>query len=155
MPVGISHDTRLGYPTADALRQLAIDLKRLGISATDCAIGFRTINTIKRLGLVEADEEKGLESFISNIYNKCKYYGLIPDKLIILAIQILDLLESIPLSQIPTYIEEKSKNKQKLEEEIKNLLERKTYAQSEYEEALRKKKVIIDMLQEFTHMQDT
>lgn len=51
----------LGYPTADALRQLAIDLKRLGITTTECAVGFRTVNTIKKLGLVAADEEKGLE----------------------------------------------------------------------------------------------
>jgi DNA-binding transcriptional MerR regulator len=146
---------KLGYPTADALRQLAIDLKRQGINTTDCARGFRTVNTIKKLGLVEADEEKGLESFVSDIYNKCKYYGLRPDKLINLAMQILDLLENIPLSQIPNYLEEKSKDKQKLEEEIKNLLERKSSAQLEYEEALQKKKVTIDMLQEFTHMQDT
>jgi hypothetical protein len=145
----------LGYPTADALRQLAIDLKRLGINTVDCAIGFRIVNIIKRLGLVEADEEKRLESFVSDIYNKCKYYGLMPDKLVTLAMQILDLLESIPLSQIPNYVEEKSKDKQKLEEEIKNLLERKSATQLEYEEALRKKKVTIDMLQEFTHMQDT
>jgi hypothetical protein len=147
------HD--LGYPTADALRQFSIDLKRLGMTTTDCAIGFRTVNIIKRLGLAEANEEKGLESFVSNIYNKCKYYGLMPDKLVILAMQILDLLESMPLSQIPNYVEEKSKDKQKLEEEIKNLLGRKSSAQLEYEEALRKKKITIDMLQEFTHMQDT
>src|SRR5215212_4265719 len=146
---------QLGYPTADALRQLAIDLKRLGISTIDCAIGFRTVNIIKRLGLVEAYEEKSLESFVSDIYNKCKYYGLTPDKLVTLAMQILDLLETIPLSEIPNYVEEKSKDKQKLEEEIKNLLERKLSTQLEYEEALRKKKVTIDMLQEFTHMQDT
>jgi hypothetical protein len=105
--------------------------------------------------LAEADEEKGLESFVSNIYNKCKYYGLMPDKLVTLAMQILDLLESIPLSQISNYVEEKSQDKQKLEEEIKNLLERKSSTQLEYEEALRKKKVTFDMLQEFTHMQDT
>jgi hypothetical protein len=69
--------------------------------------------------------------------------------------QILDLLESIPLSQIPNYIEEKSKDKQKLEEEIRNLLGRKSSAQLEYEEALLKKKLTIEMLQKFTHMQDT
>jgi hypothetical protein len=79
---------------------------------------------MKKLGLVEADEEKGLESFVSDIYNKCNYYGLIPDKLVTLAMQILDLLENMPLSQIPNYLEEKSKDKQKLEEEIKNLLEK-------------------------------
>ena len=78
-----------------------------------------------------------------------------PDKLVTLAMQILDLLESIPLSQIPNYVEEKSKDKQKLEEETKNLLERKSSIQLEYEEALRKKKVTNDMLQKFTHMQDT
>ncbi len=148
---GWTHE--LGYPTADALRVLAIDLKRLGISATDCAIGFRTVNTIKRLGFV-LDEEKGLESFVSDIYNKCKYYGLMPDKLVNLAMQILDRLGSIPLSQIPNYIEEKSKDKQKQEEEIKKLLERKSSIQLEYEEELLKKKVTVEMLQEFTHMQD-
>ena len=49
---------KLGYPVADAVRQLAIDLKRQGISTTDCAIGFRTVNAIKRLGLVEVDGER-------------------------------------------------------------------------------------------------
>jgi signal recognition particle GTPase len=61
----------------------------------------------------------------------------------------------MPLSQIPNYLEEKSKDKQKLEEEIKNLLERNSSVQRDCEETLRKKKVTIDMLQEFTHMQDT
>src|ERR687889_1149888 len=152
----IVHDWRheLGYPTADALRQLAIDLKRLGISTVDCAIGFRIVNIIKRLGLVEADEEKRLESFVSDIYNKCKYYGLMPDKLVTLAMQILDLLESIPLSQIPNYVEEKSKDKQKLEEEIKGLLERKASAQLECEEAVQKKNVTRDILQKFTHTEE-
>jgi hypothetical protein len=81
----------LGYPAADALQQLATDLKKLGISTTHCAIGFRTVNTIKRLGLVQVYEEKDVESFVSDIYNKCKYHGLIPDKLINLAMKILDL----------------------------------------------------------------
>jgi hypothetical protein len=144
----------LGYPIADALRQLAIDLKRLGISTTECAVGFRTVNTIKKLGLV-GDEEKDLESFVSDIYNKCRYYGLPPDKLVELAIQILDLLENIPISQIPNYIEEKSKEKQKLEEEIKRLLGRKVSAQLECEEALQKKNVTRDNLQKFTHTEET
>ena len=126
----------------------------MGISTTECAVGFRTVNTIKKLGLVAADEEKGLESFVSDIYNKCKYYGLPPDKLINLAIQILDLLESIPLSQIPNYVEEKSKDKQKLEEEIKRLLERKASAKLECEEALQKKNVTRDILQKFTHSEE-
>ena len=144
----------LGHPTADALRQLAIDLKRLGITTTECAVGFRTVSTIKKLGLAAADEEKGLESFVSDIYNKCRHYGLQPDKLVELAIQILDLLKSIPLSQIPNYIEEKSKDKQRLEEEIKRLLGRKVSAQLECEEALQKKKVTIDILQKFTHTEE-
>ena len=115
---------------------------------------FRTVSTIKKLGLVAADEEKGLESFVSDIYNKCRYYGLQPDKLVNLAIQILDLLKSIPLSQIPNHIEEKSKDKQRLEEEIKRLLGRKVSAQLECEEALQKKKVTIDILQKFTHTEE-
>src|SRR5215203_58237 len=101
----------------------------------------------------------GLMTYLTAALTDCvkymTYYGLIPDKLVNLAMQTLDLLESIPLSQIPNYLEEKSKDKQKLEEEIKNLLERKSSAQRDCEEALLKKKVTVDMLQEFTHMQDT
>ena len=125
----------------------------MGISTTECAVGFRTVNTIKKLGLV-GDEEKGLESFVLDIYNKCKYYDLQPGKLVNLAIQILDLLETIPLSQIPNYVEEKSKDKQKLEEEIKRLLESKASAQLECEETLQKKNVTRDILQKFTHTEE-
>ncbi len=49
----------------------------------------------------------------------------------------------MPLSQIPNYVEEKSKDKQKLEEEIKNLPGRKSSSQLEYEEALLKKLLLI------------
>jgi hypothetical protein len=103
---------------------------------------------------VAADEEKDLESFVSDIYNKCTSYGLQPDKLVELAIQILDLIENIPISQISNYIEEKSKEKQKLEEEIKRLLGRKVSAQLECEEALQKKNVTRDILQKFTHTEE-
>jgi hypothetical protein len=44
-----------------------VDVKGLNVSTIECAIGFRTVNTIKKLGLVAADEGKGLEMFVSDI----------------------------------------------------------------------------------------
>jgi hypothetical protein len=33
----------MGFPTADALRELGITLRRLGITPPQCALGFRII----------------------------------------------------------------------------------------------------------------
>jgi hypothetical protein len=35
---------------ADELRELAVTLKKIGISAAQCALGFRTAMTMNRLG---------------------------------------------------------------------------------------------------------
>jgi hypothetical protein len=54
----------IGIPTADALRVLATELKRLNINASQCAKGYRLLNMINNLG---AQEEKSIESFLTQI----------------------------------------------------------------------------------------
>ena len=45
----------LGFSAADGLRELAVTLKKIGISPAQCALGFRTAITMNRLGVKEDD----------------------------------------------------------------------------------------------------
>src|ERR1051326_602061 len=109
----------LGSSVADDLRELAVALKKIGITPAQCASGCRVEKIMINLGV----KENGFEVFILEIYNRCKDLGLTPENI---ASQLRDLLEFstsgvIPFSQIPNYIKEKADEKEKLEQEIKNL----------------------------------
>ncbi len=110
----------LGYPIADELRELATTLKKIGITATQCAVGFRLATIIIKLGI---DEEK-FESFISDIYAKCKKLDLQPDNIAYYIDELLKFSKDIPVSQIPDYIKQKTDYKNKLEKEIEGLEDR-------------------------------
>jgi hypothetical protein len=66
--------TGLGYPLADDLRELSMILKRSGINAQQCALGFRLAKMIQDLGVDEDD----FRTFISEIYQHCSEIGLRP-----------------------------------------------------------------------------
>ncbi|HEX2124673.1 MAG TPA: hypothetical protein VHF44_03620 [Nitrososphaeraceae archaeon] len=55
---------KIGIPTADTLRILATELKRLNINASQCARGFNLLNIINNLG---AQEEVEIESSYSDL----------------------------------------------------------------------------------------
>src|ERR1700745_2606957 len=78
--------TLLGSPTADTLRELAETLRRIGISAAQCALGFRVATLMLRIGV----KEDSFESFILDVYNRCKDMGLSPQNI---AFHLADLLE--------------------------------------------------------------
>jgi hypothetical protein len=40
----------LGLPSANALRELGVTLKRVGITPAQCALGFRTATLMHRIG---------------------------------------------------------------------------------------------------------
>ncbi len=108
----------LGFSLADDLRELAVTMRRVGVTASQCALGFRVAMIMLNMGVKEDD----FESYILDIYNRCKDLGLSPENI---ASHLKDLLElsttNIPFSQIPNHIKQKVEQKQKLEEEIKNL----------------------------------
>lgn len=66
----------LSYPIADELRDLATTFKKIGITATQSALGFRLAMIMTSLGV----DEREFESFISQIYGNCKKLDLRPDK---------------------------------------------------------------------------
>jgi uncharacterized protein (UPF0335 family) len=143
----------IGIPTANTLRELAIELKRLNINALQCAKGYRLLNILSTLGV---KEEANIESFVTQIYNLCVSKNIAPEVIVKISAQILELDddETIPFTQLPEYIQQKVKEKQRLEQEIKTLRERKMSAQSECDEALRSSKITIDALHEYMRLRE-
>src|SRR5437899_9021149 len=108
----------LGFAVADELRELALTMKKVGITAAQCALGFRFATIMHNVGV----DEDSFESFILDLYNRCKEIGLSPENI---SFYLQDLLEFsrdvLPLSKIEDHIKEKTDDKRKLEQEIEKL----------------------------------
>jgi outer membrane murein-binding lipoprotein Lpp len=141
----------IGIPTADTLRVLATELKRLNINASQCAKGFKLLNIINSLG---AQKEENIESFLTQIYNLCTSKNIPPEAIVNITQQIVALGETIPFSQIPEYMQQKIEEKQRLEQEIRTLRETKLSAQNECDEALRSSSITIDTLHEYMRLRE-
>ena len=110
----------LSYPLADELRELAVTFKKIGITATQCATGFRLAMIMIKFGV----NEKEFEHFISQIYDNCKKIDLQPDKIAYYLDELLKFSKDISFSQIPDYIKQKTNDKSKLEKDIEELQEK-------------------------------
>jgi outer membrane murein-binding lipoprotein Lpp len=142
---------KVGIPTANTLRDLATELKRSNINALQCAKGYRLLNIINRLG---AQEEADIESFLTQIYKLCTSKNIPPEAIVNVTSQIVALKETIPISQIPEYIQKKIEEKQHLEQEVETLRERKMSEQSECDKALRSSSVTIDNLHQYMRLRE-
>jgi outer membrane murein-binding lipoprotein Lpp len=140
----------IGIPTADTLRDLATELKRLNINALQCANGCRLLNIVNKLGA----QETNLGSFLTQIYTLCTSKNISPELIVQVSAQLAALDETIPVSQIPEYIHQKIEEKQHLEQEVKRLRETKESAQSECDEALNNSSTTINTLHEYTYLRD-
>lgn len=138
----------LTHPVADALRDLGIMLRKSRITASQCAVGFRLASIMKDLGV----DEDAFRLFISEIYNHAKNIGLQPEYIAYNTKQILDLTGSTPLSQIPSYIQEKTNEKRKLEENITRLGDEELAAKARLHQALNEKKVSLAELEQFSNL---
>jgi hypothetical protein len=126
----------LGFSLAADLRELAVTMKRVGVTASQCALGFRVAMIMLNMGVKEDD----FESYILDIYNHCKNVGLPPESI---AFHLKDLLDfsttNIPFSQLPNYIKQNADEKEKLEKEVKKLKAQKEILnlQKSYSESVR------------------
>jgi hypothetical protein len=97
-------------------------MKKVGITAAQCALGFRAAMIMNKIGV----KEDNIEYFISDIYNKCKETGLSAENI---AIYLQDLFEFskttgtsiLPISKINDYLSEKTEQKIELEKQVENL----------------------------------
>lgn len=140
----------IGIPTADTLRILATELKRLNINASQCARGFNLLNIINNLGAQEVD----IESFLTQIYKLCTSKNISSEAIVNITQQITTLGGTIPFSQIPKYMQQKIEEKQRLEQEIRTLRETKLSAQNECDEALRSNSITIDTLHGYMRLRE-
>jgi hypothetical protein len=136
---------KIGIPTADTLRELATELKRLNINALQCANGYRLLNMIKTLGT----QEENIEPFLTQIYNLCISKNIAPELIVNVSQLVLALDDTIPLSEIPEYMQQKVKEKLTLEQELRTLRETKARVQSECDEALRTSSITSEFLHEY------
>ena len=112
----------VGFVLADELRELSVAMKKVGITATQCALGFRSAMIMSKIGV----DEDNIDYFISDIYNKCKDIGLSAENI---AIYLQDLLEFsrsssvpiLPISKVADYLREKTEQKMELEKQIEGL----------------------------------
>jgi septal ring factor EnvC (AmiA/AmiB activator) len=107
----------LGFSAADGLRELAVTLKKIGITPAQCALGFRAAMTMNRLGVREDD----FESFMSDVYNRSKNLALTPESIASYLTNLIEFSKTVPFSQLSEFIEQKAEEKKKLEEEIQKL----------------------------------
>jgi hypothetical protein len=138
--------TGLDYPIADELRELAVGIRKLGVSASRYAEGVRIASYLIKFGV--NDEE--VHHFVSEIYGRCKKMDLQPDKVASLLKQLLDLSESVPLPQIPEYIEQQISRKQKLEQVIEELEQKILDAKSRLDIVLNDEAATRDELNQFS-----
>ncbi len=106
---------KLGEEDADAIRELGINMKRLGIDDDQCAEGLRISSTMKKLG-VNVNQFK---SFVNEVYKYCQRFGLTPMDIVSNLLALIKLSKEVPFSRIQDHIEEKKKEISRLEEEIK------------------------------------
>lgn len=107
----------LGLYLADQLRDFAVTLKKVGITPVQCATGFRIAMLMNRLGI----KEDSFESFMSEVYQRCKNLELTPENIASFLTDLLEFSKSVPFSKMTNYMQQKTDEKKKLEQEIKNL----------------------------------
>ena len=107
----------IDFPVADELRELAVNLRKIGITPGECAIGCRVSMMMNRMG-VGNDQ---LKSFLSDVYKRSVDLGLTPQNIASYLRDLLEFSNTLVLSQIPAYLEQKKQEKDQLEKKIQDL----------------------------------
>jgi hypothetical protein len=84
----------IGFEKAEVLRVLAVKLKKNGLTAIDCAKGFRMVMVFKKYGIQEEDEVADrVTYFLKEIYLKCQEVNLTPQKAFVYIYDIIIFLK--------------------------------------------------------------
>ena len=86
----------IGHANAEAFRELALALKRFGINAFQCAVGFRVSLAMMKIGVQEND----FEPFMTDIYIRCRDQGITPENIATYLTDLLEFCKTMPLSKI-------------------------------------------------------
>ena len=106
---------------ADRLRELAIKLKKNGLTVSDCAKGLRMLMMLKKYGIKDDENQEKVTYFLKEIYTKCQEVGFTPQQVFDYISDILKFSSEIPISQIPQYMKKKIEEKEELENVVQKL----------------------------------
>ena len=138
--------TGLEEAVADELREFALALRKLGLTAPRSAVGARVAHMMSKIGL----DEDAFYSFMSQTYDRCAKLGLQPERLSHDLNLLANLSESVPWDQIPAHIEEQIAKKEKLKQEIQTLELVASEAKTRLDMALEHEAVTMKVLNEYS-----
>jgi hypothetical protein len=106
----------LGEYEPEAIRELAVQLRKAGISPDDCVRGSQVISKMSVLGI---DKDKCLAA-IEIIQTRSIEKGVTPEKSAEIVSQLFEISksESMPLNEIPDYVKQKVQEKERLDSEV-------------------------------------
>lgn len=136
---------RLGRSELDSIREFVVECRKSGITAAECALGFRIVNALRNLGT----EEDQLYLFLNQIYDKCQYYDISPDAIVHTASKVADLVNEMPISEIPQYVQEKAQEKVRVDKEVQQAMKDKSNAEAQLQSTLKNNAVTIQTLGAF------
>ena len=114
----------VGPDVANLLRDLAVTLRKLGMSPAQCAIGIRIINLIDKMGL----DQHSIDIFLSDVYTKLQQVGVTPMYIARYVEGLVSLLDNLNLNQerapvtslrqIDEFLEKKKQDNRVLQEDF-------------------------------------
>jgi len=110
---------------ADRLRELAIKLKKNGLTVSDCARGLRMMMMLKKYGIQDDESQEKVPTFLKEIYTKCKEVGLTPQQVFDYISDILKFSSEILITEIPKFMKKRVEEKEKLETEVQALSQKR------------------------------
>lgn len=137
----------VGAPTAEALRELSVEIRRSGMSIRECARGLRFVRFLQDISRDE--ETKQIEIFLEKIYNKSKYFNISPENLVELAGEIWELSKTMPIKEISSYLKAKMKEKEKIVGELNELNRKREIVDSDLNRRLQSARTEAQELQNF------
>jgi hypothetical protein len=111
----------IGAQLADILRELAIKLKRNGLTVSDCYNGLRMLMMLKKYGIQDDESQEKVPYFLNEIYTRCREVGLTPQQVFDYIGDILKFSSEIPISEIPKFLKKRIEEKEELESEVQAL----------------------------------
>jgi hypothetical protein len=106
------------------LRDLAIKLKKNGLTVRDCAKGLRMLMIFKKYGITDDEDQEKVMYFLKEVYTKCQEVGLTPQQVFVYTSDILKFSSEISISQIPHYMKKRIEQKEQLESTLQNLFKK-------------------------------
>lgn len=109
-------DNRLGEYEPEAIRELAVQLRKAGMSPNDSVKGPQIINKMSDLGI---DKDKCI-TVIETIQTSSIGKGVTPEKSAEIVSQLFEISESesMRLNEIPDYVRQKVQEKERLDNEV-------------------------------------